>query len=92
MRKDLIYSPNLFLGHTKIDKTAANYHQFQKKKCDWLCHNFGLCHFQSKKKLSTVGNFLECHGIFFVFIFELSILVIFLKPLHPHTDHHRIHI
>ena len=28
MRKDMIDSPNLSLGHTKNDKNAANHHQF----------------------------------------------------------------
>ena len=50
----------------------------------------GLCQFQSRKTLPTAGNFLEYHGNWFVFIFEMSIHVKFPKSLHPYTDHHRI--
>ena len=92
MRKYLIYSPNFFLGHTKINKNAANYHQFQGKKNSWWNQSFGLCQLQSRKTLPTAGNFLEYHGNWFVFHFEMSINVISLKYFHPYTDHHHIRL
>ena len=75
MRKDLIGSPNLSLGHTKKDKNAANHHQFQEERYNWLNLSFGLCQLQSRKTVLTAGKFLEYHGNWFVFIFGMSIHV-----------------
>ena len=92
MRTYLNYIPNLFLGHTKIDKNATNYDQFLENRYSWWNQSFGLCQLQSRKTLPTAGNFLEYHGNLFSFIFYLSIHVISLNPLHPHTNHHYIHL
>ena len=92
MRKDLIDSPNIFLGHTENDKNAANHHQFQEERYNWLNMSFGLCQLRSKKIVLTVGKFIEYHGNWFVFLFELNIHVRYLKPLHPNTNHHHIHL
>ena len=91
MRKDLIDSPNLFLGHIENDKNAANHHQFQEERYNWLKQSFGLCQLYSRKIVLTIGNFLEYHGHWFVFIFQLNIHVRSIKPLHPNTDHHHTH-
>ena len=79
----MIGSPNFPLGHTKIDKNAANFHQYQKNKYGWLNQSFGLCQFQLRKTSTTIGNFPKCHGSRFEFIyFEMSSHVKYLEAAH----------
>ena len=70
MRKDLIDSPNLSLGYTENGKNAANHHQFQEERYNWLKQSFGLCQLQPRKTILTAGSFLEYHGNWIVFIFS----------------------
>ena len=92
MRKDLIDSPNLSLHHIENDKNAANHHQFQEERYNWLKQSFSLCQLQSRKIVLTAGKFLEYHGNCFLFLLELNIHVRPIKPLHPNIDHHHTHL